>query len=162
MSHRLDDPSALLSLLQQWTAPPEVKSRLEASGFTTLGLLGHALPSADKEDSFIITVLGLDPNNPALLHSAAAACLRRLLAAARDLCPSAPAASPSALPSGSAQPALVKLSPTDLAPEISGELPGRAPYPGGDACSGVPVRAAAHFYIRSLPLAALEVSLHRG
>ena len=51
--------------------PPEVKSRLEASGFTTLGLLGHALPSADKEDSFIITVLGLDPNNPALLHSAA-------------------------------------------------------------------------------------------
>ena len=43
MSHRLDDPSALLSLLQQWTAPPEVKSRLEASGFTTLGLLGHAV-----------------------------------------------------------------------------------------------------------------------
>ena len=114
MSHRLDDPSALLSLLQQWTAPPEVKSRLEASGFTTLGLLGHALPSADKEDSFIITVLGLDPNNPALLHSAAAACLRRLFAAAQDLCPLAPVASLSALPSGSAQPALVKLSPTDV------------------------------------------------
>ena len=114
MSHRLDDPSALLSLLQQWTAPPEVKSRLEASGFTTLGLLGHALPSADKEDSFIITVLGLDPNNPALLHSAAAACLRRLLAAAHDLCPSAPAASPSALPPASAPAAVVKLSPTDV------------------------------------------------
>ena len=114
MSHRLDDPSALLSLLQQWTAPPEVKSRLEASGFTTLGLLGHALPSADKEDSFIITVLGLDPNNPALLHSAAAACLRRLLAAAHDLCPSAPAASPSALPPDSGPAAVVKLSPTDV------------------------------------------------
>ena len=61
MSHRLDDPSARTSLLQQWTAPPEVKTRLDASGFTTLGLLGHALPSADKEDSFITTVLGLDP-----------------------------------------------------------------------------------------------------
>ena len=91
MSHRLDDPSALLSLLQQWTAPPEVKSRLEASGFTTLGLLGHALPSADKEDSFIITVL------------------RRL-----HLCPSAPAASPSALPPASGPAAVVKLSPTDV------------------------------------------------
>ena len=90
MSHRLDDPSALLSLLQQWTAPPEVKSRLEASGFTTLGLLGHALPSADKEDSFIITVLGLDPNNLALLRSAAAACRQHMTSARPRLRPLLP------------------------------------------------------------------------
>ena len=154
MSHRLDDPSALLSLLQQWTAPPEVKCRLEASGFTTLGLLGHALPSADKEDSFIITVLGLDPNNPALLHSAAAAYLRRLLAAAHDLCPSAPAASPSALPPASAPAAVVKLSP---------KLPTRkASHARGYAGSGVPVRAPAHLYVRRLPLAVLAVTLHGG
>ena len=115
MSHRLDDPSALASLLQQWAAPPEVKTRLDSAGFTALGLLGHALPSADKEDSFIKAVLGLDPNNPALLHSATAACLRRLLATAQDLCPAAPAASPSAaLPSASAPPAQVKLSPTEV------------------------------------------------
>ena len=68
MSHRLDDPSALLSLLQQWTAPPEVKSRLEASGFTTLGLLGHALPSADKED--------VGPGEAGTTRVASAACGR--------------------------------------------------------------------------------------
>ena len=75
MSHRLDDPSALASLLQQWAAPPEVKTRLDSSGFTTLGLLGHALPSADKEDSFIIIFLGF----PALCRSClSAASLHRL------------------------------------------------------------------------------------
>ena len=115
MSHRLDDPDALSALLQQRAAPPEVKTRLEAAGFTTLGLLGHALPSPDKEDSFITTVLGLDPNNPVLLHSAPSACLRRLLATAQDMCPSAPAASGSGsvAPSGSA-PVMVKLSPSEV------------------------------------------------
>ena len=87
---------------------PEAPAAAGADGGTGSG-------AADGEGcSFIITVLGLDPNNPALLHSAAAACLRRLLAAAHDLCPSAPAASPSALPSASAPPAVVKLSPTDV------------------------------------------------
>ena len=115
MSHRLDDPDALSALLQQWAAPPEVKTRLEAAGFNTLGLLGHALPSPDKEDSFIITVLGLDPNNPVLLHSAPSACLRRRLTTAQDMCPPAPAVSApgSIAPSGSA-PAVVKLSPSEV------------------------------------------------
>ena len=115
MSRRLDDPAALSAMLQQWSAPPDVKTRLEAAGFTTLGLLGHALPSPDKEDSFITTILGLDPNNPALLHSASSACLRRLLTAAQDMCPPAPAAPASGAlaPSGSA-PAVVKLSPSEV------------------------------------------------
>ena len=109
--HRLDYPSALTSLLQQWTAPPEVKTRLDASEFTTLGLLGHALPSADKEDSFITTVLGLDPITPHSCTLPWPLCLRRLLAAAQDLCSSAPAASPSALPSQQPSPASHRILP---------------------------------------------------
>ena len=77
MSHRLDDASALAALLQQWGAPPAVLTRLQATGFTTLGLLAHALPSPDAEDSFICTVLELDPADAALLHTATAASLRR-------------------------------------------------------------------------------------
>ena len=115
MSHRLDDPAALSAMLQQWSAPPEIKTRLEETEFTTLGLLGHALPSPDKEDSFITTILGSDPNNPALLHSASSACLRRLLTAAQDMCPPAPSAPASGVlaPSGSA-PAMVKPSPSEV------------------------------------------------
>ena len=94
MSHRLDDAAVVSALLQQWGAPASVLTRLQATGFTTLGLLGHALPSPDAEDSFLCTVLELDPADSALLHSAPAACLRRLLTHAQDLCPSQYTAAP--------------------------------------------------------------------
>ena len=115
MSHRLDDASALAALLQQWGSPPTVMTRLQATGFSTLGLLAHALPSPDAEDSFICTVLELDPADSALLHSAAAASLRRLLAHAQELCPS-PNPSSGSIPSlASAQPSSAhKLTPSEV------------------------------------------------
>ena len=94
MSHRLDDAAVVSALLQQWGAPASVLTRLQATGFTTLGLLGHALPSPDAEDSFLCTVLDLGPADAVQLHSAPAACLRRLLAHAQDLCPSQYTAAP--------------------------------------------------------------------
>ena len=77
--------------------------------------LAHALPSPDAEDSFICTVLELDPADSALLHSAAAASLRRLLAHAQELCPS-PNPSSGSIPSlASAQPSSAhKLTPSEV------------------------------------------------
>ena len=115
MSHRLDDAAVVSALLQQWGAPASVLTRLQATGFTTLGLLGHALPSPDAEDSFLCTVLELDPADSAMLHSAPAACLRRLLTHAQDLCPSqytAAPASSSLTPAPSAQSR--KLMPSEV------------------------------------------------
>ena len=97
MSHRLDDAAALAALLQQWGAPAVVLTRLQATGFNTLGLLAHALPSPDAEDSFICTVLELDQSDATLLHTAPAASLRRLLVHAQELCPS-PQQAPSGIP----------------------------------------------------------------
>ena len=77
MSHRLDDAAVVSALLQQWGAPASVLTRLQATGFTTLGLLGHALPSPDAEDFFLCTVLELDPADSAQLPPpVCAACLR--------------------------------------------------------------------------------------
>ena len=115
MSHRLDDAAVVSALLQQWGAPASVLTRLQATGFTTLGLLGHALPSPDAEDSFLCTILELDPADSAQLHSAPAACLRRLLTHAQDLCPSqytAAPASSSLSPAPSAQ--SHKLMPSEV------------------------------------------------
>ena len=115
MSHRLDDAAVVSALLQQWGAPASVLTRLQATGFTALGLLGHALPSPDAEDSFLCTILELDPADSAMLHSAPAACLRRLLSHAQDLCPSqytAAPASSSLNPAPSAQ--SHKLMPSEV------------------------------------------------
>ena len=115
MSHRLDDAAALAALLQQWGAPAAVLSRLQATGFTTLGLLAHALPSPDAEDSFISTVPELDAADTSLLHTAPAACLRRLLAHAQELCPS-PLSAPSATSAFPSAPpsAAHKLMPSEV------------------------------------------------
>ena len=134
MSHRLDDPSALLSLLQQWTAPPEVKS--------SRGFFHHY--------GFRLTLI--TPHFCTLLQPpACAVCWRQHMTCSFPL---SIAIRFCAACHGQAVPYRCP----GTAPEIPGKLPGRAPHAGGHAGSGVPVCAPAYLHVRRLPLAALAPS----
>ena len=145
MSHRLDDAAVVSALLQQWGAPAFVLTRLQATTFTTLGLLGHALPSPDAEDSFLCTILELDPADSAMLHSAP----RRLLTHAQDLCPSqytAAPASSSLSPAPSAQshklmPSEVQAMRQKFLASYPGELLTRNLCPRRSSCPHCSVRS---------------------
>ena len=91
-------------------------SLLEAN-FRKLGSLIFAVPDQPPAaaDTFIVSVLGLDPADASALLCAEASCIRRLLALARSLGPAAPPTSTAA--SAAAAPATLsaKLSAAEIA-----------------------------------------------
>ena len=117
MAHRVDDPQSLEALLHAWGAPPAVLESLLEANFRTLGSLIFAVPDQPPAaaDTFIVSVLGLDPADASALLCAEASCIRRLLALARSLGPAAPSTSTAA--SAPAAPAALsaKLSAAEIA-----------------------------------------------
>ena len=157
MSHRLDDAAVVSALLQQWGAPASVLTRLQATGFTTLGLLGHALPSPDAEDSFLCTVLDLDPADAVQLHCrlsapTASTCTGPLPISVynRSCCRGQPDSDCTI-----AQAHAVRSA--GHAPEILGQLP---VHPRAHAGTRVPVRPAACLCYWGVAVVALALSLH--
>ena len=78
---KLDDRDAFANLLERWCVPPEVRQKLQDSGFCTIALLAHALPGVEHLEDFLENLLGRapgsDPTTP--VFSPQAAALRRLV-----------------------------------------------------------------------------------
>ena len=117
MAHRVDDPQSLEALLHAWGAPPAVLESLLEANFRTLGSLIFAVPDQPPAaaDTFIVSVLGLDPADASALLCAEASCIRRLLALARSLGPAAPPTSTAASAASAPAALSAKLSPAEIA-----------------------------------------------
>ena len=115
---RLDDPAALVAMLDQLSPSPTVRSALSAKGFASLGSLAFAVSDfsdADEVRLFVRSTLSLSDTDDAALVSADSSCLRRLLFEASSAAPPKPAlgsGAPSPAPSPSASSA--KIAVPDL------------------------------------------------
>ena len=93
---RLDDPAALVALLDQLSASPAVRTALSNKGFASLGSLAFAvsdMSDADEVRLFLRSTLSLADTDDAALVSADSACIRRLLFEASSAAPTASASS---------------------------------------------------------------------
>ena len=98
---RLDDPAALVALLDQLSASPAVRTALSNKGFASLGSLAFAvsdMSDADEIRLFLRSTLSLADTDDAALVSADSACIRRLLFEASSAAPPKPALGTAALP----------------------------------------------------------------
>ena len=98
---RLDDPAALVALLDQLSASPAARTALSNKGFASLGSLAFAvsdMSDADEIRLFLRSTLSLADTDDAALVSADSACIRRLLFEASSAAPPKPALGTAALP----------------------------------------------------------------
>ena len=125
---RLDDPAALVALLDQLSASPAVRTALSNKGFASLGSLAFAvsdMSDADEVRLFLRSTLSLADTDDAALVSADSACIRRLLFEASSAAPPKPALGTAALPPAPTASALLHQDrspgPPALAQELSGQ-----------------------------------------